>query len=259
MKYPLTIITALVLAAPSFADVTLHQTMSGKALGFSKATTGTTWIKGNRMRTDAVVGKRTHTTIYDLDAQKLYLFDSRKKQADVWDMAAFAVEIEKTVDMSGAQGSFSPNGQTREVGGHVAAGYDVEIITRAGMDAGSDMTVTLSGIVWIVEDAPGTEDYARFYTAAVDKGWIFSDPRAAKAQPGQAMALAEMYREIANVGGLPYETDVQVKLSGSGPMAAMMSRMGGASIASTVDAVETGALSDDLFTVPADYKLKPRD
>lgn len=258
LAYTMTAV-ALALAEPAFADVTIHQAMSGKALGFSKGTTGTTWIKGNRMRTDAVIGKRTHTTIYDLDAQKLYLFDSRKKQADVWEMATFAAEIQDTVDMSGARGTFAPNGQTRQIGGHVAEGYDVEIVTRAGMDAGSDLTVTLAGVVWIVEGAPGTEDYARFYNRAVDDGWIFSDPRAAKAQPGQAVALAEMYRQIANVGGLPYEVDVEVKLSGTGPMAAMFARMGDTTMSSAVETVETGAVPDELFSVPADYKLKPKD
>jgi hypothetical protein len=251
-------ILALTLAAPSFADVTINHTMNGKALGFSGATTGTTYIKGNRMRSDAVVRNRTQTTIFDLDAQKMYMFDSRKKQADVWDMAAFAAEMSKSVDMSGAQASFQPNGQTKEIAGHTATGYDVEVSMQAGMGGSPDMamTVTLTGPVWIVEDAPGADEYASFYSAAVEKGWIFSDPRAAKAQPGQAKAMAEMYRQIAEAGGIAYESDVQIKMSGSGPMAAMMAKMGNASFTTVVDSVETGALSDDLFAPPADYQLK---
>ena len=67
------------------------------------------------------------------------------------------------------------------------------------MGGNKDMTmmVTLAGPVWIVKDAPGTADYTAFYKAAVEKGWIFSDPRAAKGQPGQAKAMAEMYRQLA--------------------------------------------------------------
>jgi hypothetical protein len=210
-------VLALTLAAPSFADVTIEQTMNGKALGFSGETTGTTYIKGNKMRSDADIRNRTQTTIFDLDAQKMYVFDSKKKEADVWDMAAFAAELEKTVDMSGAQASFRPNGQTKQIAGHIAAGYDLEISTQAGMD-----------------------------------------PRAAKAQPGQAKALAEMYGQIAEAGGIAYETDTQITMSGSGPMAAILARMGGARFSTVVDSVETGALSDDLFVPPADYKLNPK-
>ena len=58
--------------------------------------------------------------------------------------------------------------------------------------------------------------------------------------------------------GIAYESNVQVKLSGSGPMAAMMARMGGASFTTVVDSVDTGALADDLFTPPADYKLQAK-
>jgi hypothetical protein len=120
------------------------------------------------------------------------------------------------------------------------------------------MTVTLAGPVWIVKNAPGSADYARFYKAAAEKGFIFSDPRGAKAQPGQAKAMAEMYRQMADMGGIPYETDLQVKMSGSGPMAAIMSKMGNVTMTSTVDSVEVGPLADDLFAPPAGYKLNPK-
>jgi hypothetical protein len=41
-------------------------------------------------------------------------------------------------------------------------------------------------------------------------------------------------------------------------MAAILARMGGARFSTVVDSVETGALSDDLFVPPADYKLNPK-
>jgi hypothetical protein len=211
------------------------------------------------MRSDAVVGNRTQTTIFDLDAQKMYVFDSKKKEADVWDMAAFAAQLSQSVDMSAAKASFTPNGQTKPIAGNTATGYDLDVTTQGGVAGNPQMmmTISLSGPVWIVADGPGTADYAGFYSAAVEKGWIFSDPRVATAQPGQAKAMAEMYRQFA-AAGIAYESNVQVKLSGSGPMAAMMARMGGASFTTVVDSVDTGALADDLFTPPADYKLQAK-
>lgn len=249
------LVVACVLTAPSFADVTIKQTMDGKALGLSGQAAGTTYIKGNKMRSDAVLGNRTHTTIFDLDAQKMYAFDSRKKQADIWDMAAFASELAQAVDISGATGALRPNGQTKQIAGQAATGYDFEMTTQAGMAAAAGMTVTLTGPIWIVEGAPGSADYGAFYAAAVEKGWIFSDPRVARAQPGQAKAVATMYEQIAETGGIAYETDIQIKLSGTGPMAAVMERMGGANITTSVNTVETDPLGDDLFLPPADYKL----
>ena len=212
-------VLALGLALPADADVTLKQTTGGKGMGISGNANGVTYIKGNKMRVDAVMGDKTQTMVFDVDGQKLYVFDSKKKEADVWDMAAFAGELSKAVDMSGAKASVKANGQTKQIAAHSAAGYDMEVSMQSAIGGSKDMmmTVTLSGPIWIVKNAPGSADYARFYKAAVEKGWIFSDPRGAKAQPGQAKAMAEMYNQMAEIGGIPYETNMQIKMSGSGP------------------------------------------
>jgi hypothetical protein len=253
-------VLAIGLAWPAHADVTLKQTTSGKGMGISGNANGATYIKGNKMRSDVVTGDKTQTTIFDVDAQKMYIFDSKKKEADVWDMATFGAEISKTVDMSGAKASVTANGQTKPIAGASADGYDMEVSMQSGMGGSSDMamTVTLSGPIWIVKDAPGSADYAAFYKAAVEKGWIFSDPRGAKAQPGQAKALAEMYKQMAEIGGIPYETNVQIKMSGSGPMAGLLSRIGNVTMTTTVSAVEVGPLAEDLFAPPAGYKLNQK-
>jgi hypothetical protein len=229
-------------------------------MGFSGDASATAYIKGNKMRSDVVMGDKTQTMIFDIDTQKMYMFDSNKKEADVWDMASFGAELSKAVDMSSAKASLKPNGQTKQIGGRSASGYDMEVSVRSAMAGSKDMTmtVTLAGPVWIVKNAPGSADYARFYKAAVEKGWIFSDPRGAKAQPGTAKVMAEMYKQMAEVGGIPYETDMQVKISGSGPMAAIMSKMGNVTMTSTVDSVEVGPLADDLFVPPAGYTLNPK-
>jgi hypothetical protein len=248
------------LALPVYADVTLKQTTVGKGMGMSGNASGATYIKGNRMRSDMVLGDKTQTTIFDVDAQKMYIFDSKKKEADVWDMAAFSAELSKTVDMSSAKASLQPNGKTKQVAGQSATGYDVDISMQSAMGGSKDMTmtVTLSGPMAIVKNAPGSRDYARFYKAAVEKGWIFSDPRGAKAQPGQAKAMAEMYRQMAEIGGIPYEMDVQIKMSGSGPMAGLLAKMGNVTMTTTVDSVDVAPLADDLFAPPAGYKLNQK-
>ena len=253
-------VLGLALAAPAHGDVTLNQTTDSKGMGISGNAKAVTRIKGNKMRSDTTMGDKTHTMIFDVDAQKLYMFDSQKKEADVWDMAAFGAELGKAVDVSGAKASIKPNGQTRQIAGHSAAGYDLEISLDSAMGGSKDMTmtVTLAGPVWIVKNAPGSADYARFYKTAAEKGWIFSDPRGAKAQPGQAKAMAEMHRRMADIGGIPYQTDTQIKISGSGPMAAVFSKMGNMTMTTTVDSVEVGPLADDLFAPPAGYKLNQK-
>jgi hypothetical protein len=147
---------AIGLTAPAFADVTIKQMTGGKGLGFSGKASATTHVKGNKMRTDTPMGDKVQTTIFDLDAQKMYMFESNKKEADVWDMAAFASQIGSTVDISNMKASLKPNGQTKQFGAHSAAGYDMEITVPATIAGNKDqpINVTLSGPVWIVRDGP---------------------------------------------------------------------------------------------------------
>jgi hypothetical protein len=258
-----TVLTVLLLAAfaaPAGADVTIKQTNTGKGMGMSGTMPSTTFIKGLKMRTETVMDDTTRVTIFDVANQKMYAFDSKKKEVDVWDMQAFAAEMGKSVDTSAMTASVKANGQTRQIAGRPASGYDMEIAVPASMGGptGPKMTVKLIGPMWVVKDAPGTREYMAFYKAAVDKGWIFSDPRAAKGSPGQAKAMAQMYKQLAETGGVPYETEMQIKMDGEGPMAAMMAKMGGMTMTTSVQSVDTGAIADDLFTPPAGYKLNDR-
>jgi hypothetical protein len=252
----------LLTAVAARADVKMTQTVSGKGMmGIGGNSTSTTYIKGLRMRTDTASGDTVRSMIFDVEHQKIYMFDSKKKEVDVWDMADFGQQTGTMIDASAMKGSLKPNGQTKVIAGKTATGYDMNISmpTRMG-DAknGMDMLVTLSGPTWIVKGAPGTADFQKFYLAAAERGFIFTDPRAAKGQSGQAKAITAMYKEMAATGGVPYETTMDIKLGGDGPMAAMMSKMGGISMTNTVQTIEAGPLADDLFAPPAGYKLSPK-
>jgi len=247
----------IALATPSFADVTVKSTGASKGMGPGGTLTTTTYIKGNKMRTDSMIGDRTITMIFDVDAQRLYSLDSEKKEASVWDMQTFGANMQQSVDMSGMKSSIKPNGQTKQIAGKSATGYDMEMTmpTVLGGKSGMKMTVMLSGPLWIVKGAPGTSEYINFYKGAAEKGWIFSDPRGAKGNPGQAKAMAEMQKQLAATGGIPYEQETTIKMIGEGPMAAMMAKMG-MTMTMTVQSVDTATLAADLFAVPAGYKVK---
>ena len=245
------------LAVPMLGDVTIKQTTSGKGMGVSAAGMTTTYIKGMKMRSEVEAKGTVMTTIFDVENQKMYMFDSKKKSADVWDMQAFSQEMARNVEAGEIEASVKANGKKKDIGDKTATGYDMKISVPAKMggQSGMAMTVTLQGPMWVVKDAPGTSDYMTFYKGAVEKGWIFSDPRAAKGSPGQAKAMAEMQKQLASTGGVPYETEMSISITGEGPMAAVMARMGGMSMTSTVTSVDTTALDDALFAPPAGYKL----
>ncbi len=252
------LVSPVSLVSPAFADVTVKSTVAGKGMGMSGTMVSTTFVKGSKMRNDVVMGDTTRTTIFDLDTQKMISFDSKKKEADVYDMQKMSEDMAKNVQVNEMKASVKPNGKTKELLGKTAAGYDMSISLPAMMGGagGMKMVVNIEGPMWIVKGAPGTAEYLAFYKAAVDKGWFFSDPRSAKAQPGQAKAMAEVQRQLASTGGIPYEQEMNIKMSGDGPMAGMLAKMGNISSTTTITGIETGALAADLFAPPAGYKLK---
>jgi hypothetical protein len=173
-------------------------------------------------------------------------------------MQAFGASLQASVDTSEMKASVKANGQTKDIAGKTATGYDMTITmpTTMGGKDGMKMTLTLAGPLWVVKGAPGTAEYNNFYKAAVEKGWIFSDPRGAKGSPAQAKALPPMYKDLAATGGIPDEMEMTIKMSGDGPMASMMAKMGNITSTSTVQSVDTATLAADLFAVPAGYKIK---
>jgi len=70
-----------------------------------------------------------------------------------------------------------------------------------------------------------------------------------------AKGLAELQKAIAEAG-MPVEQTTTIKLDGQGMMVGMMNKMLGGAMTSMLVKVDETPLADDLFTVPADYKVK---
>jgi hypothetical protein len=111
--------------------------------------------------------------------------------------------------------------------------------------------------VCLAKNGPGQADVTAFYKAAADKGLFFGDPRAAKAQPGQAKGMTALYREMAALG-VPLAHEMTIKFDGSGPMASMMGKMGGSTMSNEVLSVSTDPIPDSTFEIPAGYKVIKR-
>ena len=151
----------------------------------------------------------------------------------------------------------TPTGETRQLLGEPCAEYTLAITANVTV-GGETLTMLMGGPVWIARSAPGATEYAGFYKAAAQGGLFFETPQQAKASGGQAKGRTEMYRLLAETGGIPYVQEIQIQFEGGGTMAAVMNKMGGASMTLTVTDVSTGPIPDDLFSVPADYAARTR-
>lgn len=254
-----TITICLSLALPAAAQVTVTSNTSGKALGMQGDGQTVSYIKGNKMRSEATFRGKKMVTITDLDSRQYIVINDDKREAEVSDMGQVGEELAK-IGIEDMTATVSPNGQTKSIAGFEATGYDVKITVPMAAEEGSPMAamkVSIAGPVFVSKAAPGAAEYAAYFATMAERGLFMGDPRAAKAQAGNARGMAQAYKMMAEAG-MPLQSEFGVSIEGEGMMASMMRKMGNTTMATTVTAVTAGDLSDDLFAVPAGYKVKKK-
>jgi hypothetical protein len=257
LAVPVCALMMCALGAPASADVTLKQKTSGKGpIGGMNEGETTTYIKGLKFRTDQVMGGKQISTLMDAGGSLMTMLNHEKKEADVYDMAKIADQIAGQISISDVKASFTPTSQTRQIAGVTCAVHDVSTTVPVKM-ANMGMTMSMSGPYCLAKDVPGHADFMAFYKAASEKGFIFGDPRAAKAAGGQARAMTEMYRKMAELG-MPLAMDVTIKMEGEGPMAAIMGKMGNGTMSNEAISISTQPIADAMFEIPAGYKVNKR-
>lgn len=247
-------------AAPAFADLTITQSTAGKIGPMGMDGSTVTYLKGARMRTDSTINKRQLSTIIDLDKQQFVSINHDKKEVEVTDMSTVSKSLQE-ITAGDMTISLTPLGTKKELLGHACEDYSITIKLpfqapkRGSSPDAPVMIISMGGPACLSKTAPGREDYATFYRAAAEKGLFISDPRQAKASPGQAKGMVEMYNEMAKAG-MPLVSELTIGFEGGGPLAGMMSKMGGTKLTSTVTRLSTDALAESVFELPAGYKVK---
>jgi len=75
------------------------------------------------------------------------------------------------------------------------------------------------------------------------------------AQGPQARGMIEMQKAMAEAG-IPLAQDFQMTLEGTGQAAAAVAQFGNMTIVTTVTALSTDAIPDEVFSLPAGYTKK---
>lgn len=253
-----TLLGMVLMTGPALADVTITATQQGKGMMASLMTgEAVTRIKGGKMRGDGSSGDAPTTTLIDLDAQTMAVLNHKAKEATVTDLGELQASTGKMTN-NNIKATVTPTGRRQEVAGRGCDEYQMDMTVPAFADPASPIMVTTSGPFCIVKDSPGKADYAAFYLKAAEKGLIVAgDPRQAKAQPGQAKSMTELYRQMARLG-VPYLIEIDFKMGGEGPMGALMGKLG-FGFTSRVTRVSVEPIPDALMAVPADYKLVKRN
>jgi hypothetical protein len=130
----LTVALAIGSARSRRADVTLKQTTGGKGLGLSGSARRHDLYQRQqdaRRRRHGRQDDDKHLRSRRAEDVRLRFEEEGSRRVGQW--PAFAAEVSKSVDTSSAKASLKPNGQTKQIGGKSATGYDIEETMNAAI------------------------------------------------------------------------------------------------------------------------------
>lgn len=247
------VVVALVVALafsglPAFADVTVRMTLSTSGGPMAMEMTTVTYVKGQKLRTDAKGMNQDVSVVVDVPAGQQLMVNHATKQAVSFDPAAATANL--PMSFGEITMSLEPSGETREILGRKCAGYNLAVNMPMTM-AGETLTMKMTGPVWIASDGPGVSDFTQFYKAAIAAGMFVPNPLG---QGPQSKSMVEMQKAFSE-RGIPLEQVMQFSVEGGGQMAQAMGQMN-MTMTMKATSISTDPIADDLFTVPAGYTKK---
>ena len=258
---------AVLCSTALFADVTITQTMSleGPAtMPAGQMPKVVTRIKGMKARTDVETIGQTVSAIMDATGRQVIVLQSATKSATIV-TAPVPPEGAPPKSPGSLSVEFKPTGQSRMFNDMsceeltVAISFDFsDPSAQLPPEAAAflkDVRIRASGSVWFAKSAPGAADFVAFQKAAVDANLV--SPLAALS-PGSTGGMDKLWASLQSIPGVPCMSEMTMAFEGSGPTVDMMKQQGPIKIIQKTDAISADPLPDDIFTIPADYKVEKK-
>jgi hypothetical protein len=184
----------------------------------------TVLVKGNRM----AMTSGDHVNIIDLDKETFTDIDTKNRTYAVITFAEMMQAMAKmTEKMKGADGDFTMSADVKNTGASrtingMDAKQTVLTVKMEGTDkkSGNKMDMLVSTDMWMTPSMPGYNEVRDFYAKMAQKmAWtpnsgIFS--ALASQQPGMGKGMAEVYKEMSKLDGIPVLQIVRMTPSGAG-------------------------------------------
>jgi hypothetical protein len=254
--------SSLVADVTVTSNVTIEGGAPGMGTGGNMSPRVTMKIKGLKARSDVDVNGQLQTSITDLPTKQIIVLQHAQKSAQVYGpgtMPAAAAAAAGKIDAS-----TKATGKSRTIGGVACDEYVlrmgmemVDFAAAPGMPAQAaemmkGVRMVITGSVWVAKCGAGVADFVAFQKAAANANMAVA---LGGVVPGmQAGGLDRLMKSLSEMPGIPYLSELQMNVEGTGPMVDAMKQMGTMKITSTVTEVSTTALGDDQFRIPADYK-----
>ena len=258
-------ILALCLA-PIRADVTITQTISmegamAAAMG-GQTPTMTMKIKGKKSRSEVSAGPMNMSSIADLDARQVIILNAAEKTAQIISVASVA-QAAPNLPASAVDVKYTATGNKRTVQGVGCEDYSFSMSIDMAQMGGPQMPpetakmmegvkMIANGVTCIAREGKGVAEFTAFQKAATESNLMGA---LMGSSPGGGGGMDKLMAAAASAPGIPYVTEITMTFEGTGPLVEMMKSMGGMKMVQTTTGVSTDAIPDDMFKVPADYKV----
>ena len=213
-------------------------------------------VQGQRMRSHwtspKAPGCRSVGLIHDVAGNRVIILRCDKQEAEVVDAVKASAEVEKRLPARLIMTTIEPTGRSRDLLGVRCEEYAFSV--KAPLAEG--VMLIRSGTAWMAKSGPGVEEYVAFYRSAltvITAGSI----RASKGFVAADRTNMELSRQLALLGGMPYEMHMKVDVEGRG-IQASMKKPSEFEQSIQVTAVENGPLDSHVFDVPTGWKTSTR-
>jgi len=235
-------------ASPASADFGMTMMMSMNAGGMAVNATMETRVKALKMRSDIKVMQQDMSIFFDAAAKEVWMVNHATKEITSVDPATMAGHL--PVAFGEAVVGLKPTGQTKEILGRTCQGYAIEMTVP--MTLGQEtVSMKMTGTLWMADKGPGVDEYKAVSKAAAESGVSTSF----LAQGPTMKGMVEMQKAMADAG-IPLAQEYQMTLEGTGQAAAAMAQFGNMTMTTTVTALSTDPIPDDVLALPAGYTKK---
>lgn len=214
-------------------------------------------VQGQKMRVHRIrpddKDRQGLVHVYDAAAGRLMILDREKQEAEIYDAAKAAAEVETRLPSDRITADLQPTGRTRNILGVTCEDYT--FLIKAPLTDSAN--VVRSGTVCVAREAQGVEEYVAFFKAA---GTVLTagSIKAPKSVVAADRTDTEFYRRVALLGGMPYAFEMKLEVEGSGLMARMLRGSLTWSREMTTTSVTREPLSEADFSIPAGWKARNR-
>lgn len=281
MKRCLATVTIFALClAPLHADVTMVQTLAfegGVAAmmgGMPGGTpTLTTRVKGTKARVDVDIMNNKFTTLTDTTTKQVTVLNSADKTAVIYDLSTLPAPAAASAPPPDAppvniDAAFKPTGKSRTLEGVNCDDHEFTISIGLGEMGGAqqgqaaemmkDVKMVMNGTSCVAKAGPGADEMIAFQKAAAAQG---TEAILRGALPGQRVqGLDKLMAAMSSAPGIAYLTEIVMSFESPSPnpVVDMLKQMGAMKMTQRTTKVSTEPIGDDVFAVPADYKVEKK-